>query len=346
MNMISKQLGLTLVEILVALVISLFLLGGIVQVYLGNQTSFRFSDASARIQENGRFAIDTLVRDLRLAGFFGCVDVTQNSDLVQNHLDSSAAGWNADLHNFLGQRPVRIIDNGGINDSDDIIIKGSIGGQASLLANLPRPGSGTIQIDDAFNVQSDDILLITNCWTTDIFQATGVTTGTDSYTITHATTSGTPGNANQSSCTGGDHCLHGGIESNLDSDYATSNSSVYKLQSVQYTIQNSISGSGEPALWRNVDGQDEELVEGIQRMVVLYGIDTDSDGSPNQYVDSSTILAASDIISAVRIWLVVRSDNDNVLDAAQTYTVNGTDTTAGDQRMYQVFSVTVDLRNR
>ncbi|MBT4077240.1 MAG: prepilin-type N-terminal cleavage/methylation domain-containing protein, partial [Gammaproteobacteria bacterium] len=42
---LSKQTGLSLVEIMVALVISLFLMGGITQVYLGNNASYRFSDA-------------------------------------------------------------------------------------------------------------------------------------------------------------------------------------------------------------------------------------------------------------------------------------------------------------
>ena len=65
MKHISKQKGISLVEILVALVISLFLLGGIVQVYLGNKTTFKFTNALAEIQENGRFALDWMSQDLR-----------------------------------------------------------------------------------------------------------------------------------------------------------------------------------------------------------------------------------------------------------------------------------------
>ena len=56
-NSHKHQSGISLVEILVSLVISLFLLGGIVQVYLGNKTTFKFSNAISEVQENGRFSL-------------------------------------------------------------------------------------------------------------------------------------------------------------------------------------------------------------------------------------------------------------------------------------------------
>ena len=57
----KHQLGLSLVEVLVALVISLFLLTGLGQAYLSNRVSYTFSEAISRIQENGRFALDTAI---------------------------------------------------------------------------------------------------------------------------------------------------------------------------------------------------------------------------------------------------------------------------------------------
>ena len=66
MKLVSKQIGISLVEVLVALVISLFLLGGIVQVYVGNKVTFKFTNALAEVQENGRFALDLMSQDLRL----------------------------------------------------------------------------------------------------------------------------------------------------------------------------------------------------------------------------------------------------------------------------------------
>lgn len=63
-----NQSGLSLVEMMVALVMGLILLIGAIQVMLASKATFRANDDSARVQENGRFAIDLLVHDVRMAG--------------------------------------------------------------------------------------------------------------------------------------------------------------------------------------------------------------------------------------------------------------------------------------
>jgi type IV pilus assembly protein PilW len=63
------QRGLSLVEILVALTISLFLIAGVIQLFIGSKQTYRFNDAQSRLQENGRFAIDRMAWDIRMAGY-------------------------------------------------------------------------------------------------------------------------------------------------------------------------------------------------------------------------------------------------------------------------------------
>ena len=63
------QYGLTLIEIMVALVLSLFLIAGVIQLFLGSKQTYRFHDALSRIQENGRFAINAMAADIRMADF-------------------------------------------------------------------------------------------------------------------------------------------------------------------------------------------------------------------------------------------------------------------------------------
>jgi len=349
-TMIKNQYGLSLIEIMVALVISIFLLGGIVQVYVGNKTTYRFSDASARIQENGRFALDNITTDVRLAGFFGCVNMVQNPDLVQNHLNTGSPNYDPNVHDFINQRPINLTANAGLNGSDNLTIKGSKPGQTVLSATLPMPGSAALQVTGNSVFQANDIVLITNCWTSDIFEINSVASAGGVSTLTHTTAapSDSPGNMALNPCPGGGHCLNGGMDTNLETAYTANNTTSYILQNVVYSIQPSASGSGEPALWRSENNDNQELIEGVEQMLVMYGLDTDSptDGAPNQYVDSTAALAATDTITAVRVTLVVRSDQDNVMETNQNYTVNGVDTTAPDRRLRQVFTTTVDLRNR
>jgi len=88
-----------------------------------------------------------------------------------------------------------------------------------------------------------------------------------------------------------------------------------------------------------------ELVEGVEDMQIRYGIDSDNDQFANQYVNSAAVPDFEDVVS-IRIMLLVRSIDDFVTEAAQTYSFNGASTTPGDRRLRQVFTATVALRNR
>lgn len=66
--------GLSLIEIMVALAISSLLVLGLVEVFAASRTAYQLSTGLARVQENGRFAMDFLQRDIRMAGHLGCVN--------------------------------------------------------------------------------------------------------------------------------------------------------------------------------------------------------------------------------------------------------------------------------
>lgn len=66
-----RQAGLTLIELMVAMAIGLFLVLGTVAVYTQSKSSYRVSDGQARLQENLRFALDLMEPDIRLARFWG-----------------------------------------------------------------------------------------------------------------------------------------------------------------------------------------------------------------------------------------------------------------------------------
>jgi type IV pilus assembly protein PilW len=65
------QLGVSLIELMIALVVGLLLLGGLIQVYLSSKQSYNAQEQLARMQEGGRFAMDLITRDLRRSGFWG-----------------------------------------------------------------------------------------------------------------------------------------------------------------------------------------------------------------------------------------------------------------------------------
>ncbi len=64
-----KQQGLSLVELMVALTLGMVLMAGFLQIFMSVRSTYAANEASSRLQENGRFALDFLTRHARLAGY-------------------------------------------------------------------------------------------------------------------------------------------------------------------------------------------------------------------------------------------------------------------------------------
>jgi len=335
MKYFKHQHGISLVEVLVALVISLFLLGGIIQVYLANKSSYSFSNSISRIQENGRYALDTMTQDLRMAGFFGCAvfDPADSTamDAIVNNLNPAGPGYDASLHDFLLGDLVEGTENDGLNGSDSITLRGSTPGQATVMPPYMST-SAVVFLSEPHGLQQNDIVMVSNCRGADIFQVSNVNAD---GTIVHNTGAASPGNYNPDNCKGGNaHCF---------SQTYGADASMFRLQAVTYSI--AVGASGEPALWRSENGVNLELIEGIDQMQILYGVDTTNDDFPNQYMISTAVTNWYDVMS-IRLMLLVRSEANGIVEAPQIYNYNGIATTAADSRLRQVFTTTIALRNR
>ena len=63
--------GVSLIELMVALIIGALLIAGAVTVFLQSRNTYRANDMVSRMQEAGRYALDVIAPDVRLAGFWG-----------------------------------------------------------------------------------------------------------------------------------------------------------------------------------------------------------------------------------------------------------------------------------
>lgn len=329
MKHLNKQRGISLVEIMVAMVISLFLLAGIVQVYTGNRATFSFTNALAEIQENGRFALDLMSQDLRLTSVWGCIEFDpDDTSNVNNTLDGGTVpGYDPDFHDFVGEDNISGTNGTGLNGSDRLTIRGGKTGQANVQSPFFAATSNQIVTDEITTIAAGDFVLIARCGANDLLidEEADIQRVTASLPITGNT---------QRQLTFAD----------TKSQQFENDAVVIELQTVNYFIANG--ASGEPALFRQeFDGAAQELVEGVEEMQILYGVDTDNDEFPNQYQTADAVGDFNDVVS-VRISLLVRSVDDFVTEDAQTYTFNGATVTPGDRRIRQTFSSTIALRNR
>lgn len=84
-NYKSEQAGFSLIELMVAMLIGLIVLNGVVQLFINSKRSYLDNQAISQIQENARFSIDILSRELRVAGYVGCMPIN-NGDIDASRL--------------------------------------------------------------------------------------------------------------------------------------------------------------------------------------------------------------------------------------------------------------------
>jgi type IV pilus assembly protein PilW len=90
------------------------------------------------------------------------------------------------------------------------------------------------------------------------------------------------------------------------------------------------------------------VIDGVEAMHVLYGLDTDDDDAANQYVTAGNVADMEDVVS-MRVSLLLRTLDDNLIGVTDTGTYAILDETVDpvdDRRLRRVFTTTINLRNR
>ncbi len=83
-NTQKNQAGFSLIEMMIAMVIGLFLMGGVVSVYINSSQSSRVNQSMRTLQENGRFALSSLRNNIQMAGYVDSYDSEDAIDPFPN----------------------------------------------------------------------------------------------------------------------------------------------------------------------------------------------------------------------------------------------------------------------
>lgn len=89
--------GFTLIELMVAMLLGLIVIGGVTSVFLAGQQTYRANEALGDVEDGSRMAFEMLTRDLRGVGRTGCDD---NNGRMANVLTTPTV-WYADWGNTL-----------------------------------------------------------------------------------------------------------------------------------------------------------------------------------------------------------------------------------------------------
>lgn len=374
----KHQAGVSLIELMIALVIGLILMLGITQVFIASHSASRLSEGVARAQENGRFALDFLERDIRMAGHMGCVNdqahFVKGIGLPKNNINVPTGGgspldFSVAIQGYEapGTAPTDTLTVGGgslptgLPTSISNLVPAPLPGSDILVLRFLAPeavpvtaiNGQELTVDTARwarltegGVANPTLFGIANCETVDVFAGTTVAGKITGTSVDFSRYAPQP-------------------EPTM----------VYRAESMVYYIGQGTNGPGLRRARANSAGAyaiNEELVEGIENLQLLYGLDTTTTintetppaGNITVQNVASGVTTATNATGAgqwrrvgmVQVGLVSRSsdragtnNNTRPTDTAATMGVLGTtynQNTATDGRYRTAYEVSVALRNR
>lgn len=373
--------GLTLVELLVALIIGLVLVGGVAQIFVSNKQAYHLSDELARMQESARYAFYVLSRDLRMAGYLGCNsrsramvpgDDPDDPDAGEEMMRVNVA-FSSSVDTFTPRKGIEGWEarNTGYADEFSVIENAPVTVDAAS-SSIWTPGGGAkLEDDKVYPVANSDIIRVwqaqgdpviaTAVSPTDLtlaeshdFEPKDVLMITDCTNVDIVVACGVSGTSvSLDGCSG---AVSNDTSKPLFND---TGSHVDKLVGyVYYVSKRERDANNPPALFRREIGKDavspraQELVEGVESIQFLYGEDTDTtnpDGIANRYVEADDVGDWKDVVS-VRVAMLVQSERADLVDVgvgqSQTFDFNGAPVTVDDGRLRYPYVATVSLRNR
>lgn len=117
-NLLKNSKAVTLIELLIALVISAILVAGIYRVYISQQRSYASQEQVADMQQNVRVAINRMLREIRMAGFGGKNENTGG----ENDIIKVFGDVNGYFNIINPVNDASTIRGDNVGDSDEIVI--------------------------------------------------------------------------------------------------------------------------------------------------------------------------------------------------------------------------------
>lgn len=314
--------GLTLVELMIAMMLGLLVVGSASAIFISNRATYRATEGLGRVQENGRMAFELMVRDLREAGGNPCGNADRKEPLkLVNVLNNPATQWWTNWNNGIRGYEVAIPGGGPGNrvaaaDAIDLMSADSSTSATVVLHTTPATLFVLNKADHGFT--DGDLAIVCDWREASLFQVTNVA----GNTIRHSNAGGAPGNcsrglgyANPAVCTPAGKVKQYGPNPVDNKTSAT----VVRMQPVRWYV--GTTAGGGRSLFRsavvNTGGvlavREQEIAEGVNDMEMQYLLD----GAAN-YVDATLIPADRwKDVTAVRVTLDMLSADGAGIGGAQ-----------------------------
>lgn len=314
----AAQAGFTLIELMIALMLGLLVVGAAGSLFLSNQRVYGSTETLSRIQENQRSAFEILARDIREAGANPCIRFTTTVRPVLQLVAPDTAFWAAFADGIRG------------GDNEITLYAAS----TSYPVTLHKTPAAVVTVNTTAGLANGQALMICNTDYAIAFSASGIS----STTIGHnsaancATATGfthTPGTPCTAASAGPGYCFWLGAAptaadtTNCPGGIGQSPAYVAVPTSARWTV--AANGRGGSSLYRTVGGVASEIAEGVNSLQITYKI-----GNAANYVAAASVSNWQQVTS-VRLQMsfqaaegtLSRSQTQGTDNAAITRTLDG-----------------------
>lgn len=317
--------GFTLIELMVAMLLGLIVIGGVVSVFIANQRTYRTNQALGDVQDGSRTAFEMMARDIRDAGLTGCTNNGRVSNVLNNRTTAWWANWSNTLVGYDHTQTdaavaIGTAEKARVAGTDSLMLLGASNTGYTVKLNSEPAGTFTLN-ESSPDLQAGDLIMVCDPDHSVVFQLNSFA----SATITHDT-SGSPGNCSKD-------FSYPTVCSGTSSYVFTPNAQVAKLNAVDWYV--GVNPLGGSSLYRigleNVGGvptpKPQEMVRDVTAMTLTY-----HQSGNATFVPASTAGINWALVDAVRVTLTLESVDKK----------SGTDA----KPISRTFTATTTVRNR
>ena len=380
-----SQRGVSLIELMVSIGLGLAIIVSVAAVYVAAKQTHRYQETSGRLQEDAGFALDLIAKDLRVAGFGGCLgvsSVTAGTPAVTTYYPSSGLSP-ANPDGVIGPNPLATLEPTNAGVTVQPMMPGSIVRGFDSLPSALYASSGTVTVSSSSGslffysggthavavsapmaASSAPVAIDDDPykWRNET-HASGVFDFVVSSCSASSLFKGKVGSAGPPYQISHDAALDNVADAFADGSIYSTDAMVFPLEWQLYFVATR-SGAATPSLYGisyngNQRSLAQELVPNVESMRLNYGENTSTapDGVSPSLVTDVWRTAAADVtdwsrVTAVRIGLMMVSNEDNanpevalVVPKLLGQTYT-LPTGASSMRVRKAFSTTVVLRNQ
>ncbi len=356
-----NQSGFTLIELMIGMVLGLFLIAAALTVLANQRASHKISTGLSTVQENGRFALDVMGRDIRSAGFLStCLNSNEAELSVSAFGGAAPSVLNTFFAGIYGYEAV----------SDRVWLPTLNYSVATTSFPAPKGGSDIITLRLASGTplpviksmsNATDRLTVANNQNMEVFKVAVAcdATGGDIFPVSAWTVKG-------------DGSTQIEFANALSRLYATG-SEVRPLYERAYFVAPTLDGNGSVLAGQfslyaadrygssfvtnsGIEGAPTEIARNIEALEILYGVQSGiRKGLQNSWQTAQAVNAGNNWqnVVAVKLRMLVKSEpgaqRDGINEASITFngnTYNQAGDASKDYSVRRIFESEIALRNR